>query len=461
MKLTDLRREAADLRTLVTPEHYKLKQTLAQIGELEAALERERANVLGRMKNDYEAAHQRENLFAQEYAKQTGVVASQAGQLARYSMLKREVDTNRQVYEATLQRVKEVGIAAEIPTSYVQVIDPAKTPIRPSKPSVPLHCGVGLISGSLLGLGFVFLRSRKDTVLQAPGDVGLHLRLRELGSIPHAENLIPPGSQWYRKLRSDWTFDRLPAGWRHVDRTSPLAKQPAREVALISWREADSIVAESFRAALASVLFTRQNGQRPRIVVITSACPGEGKTAVTSNFGIGLAKTNHRVLLVDGDMRRPRIHKVFGVSNKRGLSDLLSETRPFTDYQRKDFAVPTQIPGLFVLPSGEATASAPDLLYSARAAKLLDRLREEFDSVLIDTPPLALADARALGKLADGVILVVRADQTSASMAVDALRRLADDGSNVLGTILNNWNPKKTSLYRYGQSYMSYIQPMS
>jgi capsular exopolysaccharide synthesis family protein len=312
----------------------------------------------------------------------------------------------------------------------------------------------------------VFLRSRKDSVLQAPGDVGLHLRLRELGSIPHAENLKAPGSQWYHKLRSDWTFDRLPGGWHHVDRTSPLAAiesgGPAqREVALISWREADSIVAESFRAALASVLFTRQNGQRPRIVVITSACPGDGKTAVASNFGIGLAKTNHKVLLVDGDMRRPRIHKVFGVPNKRGLSDLLSETKPFTDYQRKDFAVPTQIPGLFVLPSGEATAAAPDLLYSVRAAKLLDRLREEFDSVLIDTPPLALADARALGKLADGVILVVRADQTSAGMAVEALRRLADDGSSVLGTILNNWNPKKTSIYRYGQSYMSYIEPMS
>ncbi len=178
---------------------------------------------------------------------------------------------------------------------------------------------------------------------------------------------------------------------------------------------------------------------------------------MVSNLAICLAEINRKVLLIDGDMRKPRVHKVFGVPNQWGLSDLLRGTGSLDQgVSLEEFAVKTQVPGLYVLPSGSPTHSIPNLLHSPRTSELLLRARQEFDSVLIDTPPMMqISDARVLGQMADAVILVLRAGQTTRGTAKVASDRFLEDGTRLLGTILNSWDPK-TNGYGYYDSYRYY-----
>ena len=216
----------------------------------------------------------------------------------------------------------------------------------------------------------------------------------------------------------------------------------------MTWQHKLSLVAESYRAALTSILLSSQNGNRPRAIVFTSAGPGEGKTTTVTNLGIALAETNRRVLLIDADMRKPRLHDIFNLPNTWGLSDLLREKAPIETLPREALARETGIPGLFVLTSGPATVSISNLLYSSRTAELLRRFRQEYYAVLIDTPPMMqLADARILGRLADAAILVLGCGRTTRDAAKAAKQRLSADGIRLLGTILNRWNPKSASSY--------------
>jgi capsular exopolysaccharide synthesis family protein len=224
-------------------------------------------------------------------------------------------------------------------------------------------------------------------------------------------------------------------------------------VELATWKMRPSFIAESFHATLASILFTGHNGDRPRVIVLTSANPREGKTTVASNLALAMADINQKVLLIDADMRRPRLHEVFSIQNDWGLSDLLLGKRP----PEGTGLIATAHERLAVLPAGTETTGVSSLIHSPRMEELLKRMRQEFDAVLIDTPPmLQIPDARVLGKLADGVILVLRAGQTMRDAAHAATQRLMEDGSNVMGTVLNDWDAKKAGGYSYGYGYGDY-----
>jgi receptor protein-tyrosine kinase len=192
----------------------------------------------------------------------------------------------------------------------------------------------------------------------------------------------------------------------------------------------------------------------PGVIMITSAGKGEGKSSIVSNLGIALAEINLKVLLIDADMRKPHLHDIFNVSNSWGLSDLLREKSSLENCPVEALSRKTDIEGLSLLPSGPGTLSIANLLYSRRLADLLKRLRAEFDIVVIDTPPmLYISDARVLGRLADGAILVLRASKTTRDAARAAKQRLVDDGIPVLGTILNEWDFRAKSRYGYYTTY--------
>jgi len=228
-------------------------------------------------------------------------------------------------------------------------------------------------------------------------------------------------------------------------------------VALATLKRKPSMLAESFQNALTSILFSAHHGERPRMMAVTSAGPSEGKSTVVSNLAIALAQINQRVLIVDADMRRPRVHQIFGVSNEIGLSTLLNERSAVRARPQSAYFVETEVPGLVVLPSGPIATNASNLLYSPRLAELLGALRSEFDSILIDTPPmLHLADARVLGQHCDSVILVVRAGRTTRDAALAALKKLEQDGTSVLGTILNDWDPTGGAVGYGGTYYRGY-----
>ena len=221
-------------------------------------------------------------------------------------------------------------------------------------------------------------------------------------------------------------------------------------VELATWKRQPSAVAESFRAALTSILFSGQNGSRPRVLTLTSAQPSEGKTTVASNLAIALAEVDQRVLLIDGDLRRPRLHEIFQLTREHGLSDLLKDRAPFGEKSLNGSIRETSVNNLFVLPSGDDSARATNLLYSERMSEALEHFEQEFDTVLIDTPPMMqIPDARILGRMSDAVILVVRAGQTTRDAALAARQRFMEDRTKVLGSILNYWQPKKGRGPRY------------
>src|SRR5262249_43936439 len=194
----------------------------------------------------------------------------------------------------------------------------------------------------------------------------------------------------------------------------------------VTWNRKPSLIAEAFRATMTSILFLGDNGNRPRVFVITSSAPQEGKSTVVSNLAIALAEINHRVLLIDADMRLPRIHSIFDLPNTFGLSDLLHEQKPVRDYVIESVVRKTYIPDLYVLPAGPARMNLSRLLHSTRMKELITRFRESFGTILIDTAPvLNVPDSRILARVSDGVILVVRAHKTHQEAAFAAVKCFA------------------------------------
>ena len=452
-KLTELQRQYAELSSTLTPAHYRVQRVQAQIDELQAQMQKQRANVLGRIRNEYAAALRRERLLSQARDEQQKIVADQSSKAIHYDTLKRDVDSNRHLYEVMLQRVKEASLAAAMRDSNVMVIDRAKPPLLPYRPSLLMNSAIGLFSGVFLGIGFVLVRERFDRRISAPGDAQVYLDLPELGVIPLDEGAIA--------LQDTARLHLLPRATRTPVPGRNGAVSSGNGPELATWKRKPSLIAECARTALTSILLPSQDGNGPQVVVLTSPCLGDGKTTVVCNLSIAVAEIGRRVLLIDGDLRRPRVHKVFGVANTWGLSDVLSsdsalDTAPLLQLVRE-----SEIFGLSLLPGGSCNVTPTNLFYSPRMAKLLARLRREFDMILIDAPPMIhLADARVLGRLADGVILVVRAGQTTTESARFAIQRFTEDRTRVLGTILNSWDPKSSGTYGYGNygAYQNYAR---
>jgi receptor protein-tyrosine kinase len=227
-------------------------------------------------------------------------------------------------------------------------------------------------------------------------------------------------------------------------------------VELVTWTQKPSMIAESFRSTMASILFSFGNGSGPQAILVTSPGPKEGKSTVISNLGIALAEIDRRVLIIDGDLRIPRLHGIFHLANDKGLSNVLQEKTPVSDYADDDLVHKTEVPGLYVVPSGSARTNVSSLLYSTRMNELLLRFRRDFEIVLIDTAPVvSVPDARIIARLTDAVVLVFRAGHTTRAAARAAARRFEEDGTPVLGSILNYWNPK-TMGYGYYGTYGAY-----
>jgi len=449
-KLTELQRQYAELSATLTPEHYKVQRVQAQINDLKSEIQKERNNVLRRIGNEYTAAVRRERLLGEEHASQEKVVADQSGKAIHYDTLRRDVDSNRRLYEVMLQRVKEASLATAMRDSNVLVVDRAKPPLLPYRPSFSMNSAIGLFGGLFLGFGFVILRDRIDRRISAPGDAQVYLDLPELGVIPLDQARVT--GQIASRLHSHRSTHILPS--------DAVPDSSANWPELATWKRKPSLLAECARTTLTSILLPSQNGDCPRVVVLTSPSPGDGKTTVACNLAIAMAEIGRKVLLIDGDLRRPRLHKVFGAPNNWGLSDVLWGDTPLETLPISHLVRETEVAGLSLLPGGSCSITPANLFYSPRMARFLKRMRKEFEMVMIDAPPMIhLADARVLGRHADGVILVVRAGQTTTESALFASQRFAEDGTRVLGTVLNSWDPKSGRRYGYGSysDYQAYV----
>lgn len=431
-----------------TPEYAKLKRAQAELSTLEAALQRNEAQILHSVQNDYDDAARREKLLAEAYNSQTARVTKDAEKSIRYNILQREVDSSQQLYQTMLERLKESTIASAMRASNVRVIDLARVPEFPSSPNIPQTTGLGLVAGAFLGAAVLTMREHANRTIRQPGESGLLLHTIELGVIPLGNvHLRPP---------------RIAASSGHADRSKILFTSPAvskRTGNLTAFERESSMLSASFRSTLLSILLTSENGSRPKVLVVTSAGPKEGKSTVVSNLGIAAAEFGQKVLLIDADMRRPRLHEIFGMNNDRGLSTILLSMAALNgDKSLGGVVTETAVAGLSVLSSGPATSGSTQLLYTSYVANLLKYLRREFDLILIDTPPvLPVPDARVLGRIADKVLLVIRAGHTRREAASAAWQRLRHDGSPLLGTIFNHWDFKSASDL-YGRDYGDYYR---
>lgn len=444
VRLADLRRELALLTSSLTPAHPKVIRVQAQISELESTMASERQNIVKRLRNEYQSAQERERLVSRNFGGHTQVVSEQAEKTIQYNLLKKDVEANRQLYQTALQRGKEASIDSALRSSNLRVVDRARPSSFPYKPNILVNLVLGLLGGCIAGVGLVLARDYLNRSIQVPGEARTYLKIPELG-------VIPSSTVESNRPMIDRLQHLIPSSLRSSSSQDHSCDDGSSNVELVTWKNKPSLLAESFRTTLTSILFSSDQERSVPTLAVTSSMPSEGKTTVTSNLGIALAEINRRVLIIDADMRKPRIHKIFEVANIWGLSDLLQEQTSIDDYPKETLTRKTKIPNLSVLASGTGPLSIPSVLHSNRAAQLLERLKEDFNVVLIDCPPmLHLADARVLARLAARVILVIRAGKTSQEAAISAVQRFREDGTQVLGTILNDWNPKNTA---YGDSY--------
>ena len=450
-KLEDLRNQRTILSETLTPKHYKIQRLDAQEQELLASEKDEITAVMNRLRNEYEDAARHEKLLASAYASQGGQVNAQAGNAAQYIALKRDVDNLRQMYDTTLQRINQSGAPGSLPIAPIRLVEPCSPPSAPYKPRPATTIGFGIVAGLALSVGFAFLRERADRSVKAPGTARILLNIPELGVIPAAGKL-PRNAN--RGLFVGVKRQQPLSISGQIFSGTPVAED--RSVVHAAWEQGVSMLAESFRTTLASLMREAGTGTSSKAIMITSPQAGDGKTTITSNLGMALAESGRRVVIVDADFRRPRIAKVFGISGSTTLEALIGGTSPVADYPLDRIAVETSTSGLWILPSYPSETHISRLIYSPRLPLILDRLRREFDVVLLDVPPiLELADARVIGQFVDGVALVIRAGETDRESALAACQCLADDGVPLLGSVLNNLDPRWGKQGSYGYYYNS------
>ena len=441
-KLADLNAEIAKLMPPLTEDNPKIIHLRSQIHEIEQGMAQERSSTTERTRNEFESARRHEDLLNAAYAALQGSVSNEMSKTARVTLLRREVDSEQQLYQTLLQRSKEAGFASALQATTIRVVDkgvPPKTPISPRR---GVAAGVGLFLGSLTGIGFAFFKDRHANVFRVPGEAERHLHVHELGVIPSASTVRR--SQILPALRGKTLLG--------VGRS---AEEPP---ALTCWNETFSIVAEAYRNTTHSILLAGVARRRSRSYVVTSPNAGEGKTTVTTNLGVALSKSKLRVVLIDGDLRKPGLHRNLLVENNFGLRNILRDEVDVTRVPLTELCKQTVIPNLFMIPSGTGREEVVELLHSGSAiTRLLDRLSREFDVVLIDTPPmLHMADARILAAQSDGVILVLRAGLTSRDQAASACDLFENDQVPLVGTILNDFNPEREGRGGYYRSYYRY-----
>lgn len=380
---------------------------LAEIAGLNRQIQQAANNVREAVRSEYVAAAQTESRLATQVDQLKGLTLGEQDRNVRYSLLAREADTYRQLYDGLLQRYKDLNASAGIALSNVAVIDTAEVPRGPSSPNLMKNLLVALLVGVGLAAITVFFKDQFDDSIRVPEDVEAKLGLPLLGVVPKAHGEEPE--------------DAL------LDPKSPIS--------------------ESYNSLRGSLLYSTSAGL-PQIILFTSAQPSEGKTTSAHASAASFARMGKSVLLIDADLRRPSLHRQVNYSNERGLSTLLT-----TQDSLDSVVMPSGLDGLTLMTSGAIPPSPTELLSGPRLEQLLQEAARKFDVVIIDSPPiLGLADSPTMAALADGVVFVVEADRSRRGSLKTALRRLRSVRPILLGAVLTKFDPLKAG-NRYSEYY--------
>ncbi len=446
VKLAELRREYSELSATFTPEYPKVKRLKNQIDELERSLQKERGSYARKVTDDYQAGVSRVRLLKEAVGKQTRDFNDIAEKSIQYSILKREVDTNKQLYEGLLQRLKEAGVSAGLKASNVRVVDQAEVPRGPAKPRKMLNLALALVFGLGLGIGMAFFQEYLDNTLKTPDDVQRFLRLPALGVIP-AANANGQG-----KLPYGYGYGYGYGSRKNLPKPATTGKEASKLHVELIGTDGNAPLAEAYRSLRTSVLLST-SGRPPRVILITSGQPGEGKSTTAVNLAMALVQLGGRVLVVDSDMRRPRVATLLMLkAGSAGLSTYLTGQCTLDEA-----VVATKIPNLHAIPCGPVPPNPAELLSSDPMRQLLEQAPQKFDYVVLDSPPvLHVSDARILAAQVEAVILVAHGGETPRELVNHAKMHLLQVNANVIGVALNNVDFRSVGYDYYYRYYRGY-----
>ena len=409
-ELARLQADYQQKRQFMKPEHPEMLSLQSQINELQkqigAQVSQASSGRINTLLADYRGALQAERELQSKVAGLKGDVLNLRGRSIQYTILQREVDTNRSLYDALLQRYKQIGVAGGVGMAPVSIVDRAQIPGSPFKPNLFLNLLFGLGFGLIAGMGgAVALEFINDTI-KTRDDVRRKLSLSCLGVVP---------------------------------------RTPARDSFVEDLRNPTSTISEAYSAIVAALRFSTDEGM-PKVMLVTSTQSGEGKSSSALAIAQNSARRERRVLLIDSDLRKPAFK---AASERVGLSKLLT-----TDDPAQDHIVETQHRNLWLLPSGPLPPNPADLLSTGRIRKIISEVRDAFDLIVIDGPPsLGLADAPLLAAAAGSTLFVIESGKTRTRMAVEALNRLEATGTRILGATLTKAEHRETGYGGYGYGY--------
>lgn len=435
----DLKIQIAQLGAQFGPAYPKLTQLADQLKEVDAQIDVESKKIAARLRGDYLAAAAQENLLrtALDQQKQEANQLNESG--IEYNFLKRDAEANRTLYENLLEKLKEAGVTASLRSNNIRPVNIARVPAYPAEPNILRNLSFALALGLTTGIGLAFVLEGLDNTVCTVEQAQTISMLPSLGIIPLGSRLA----------------DRRIAGRRLAIAENKEAME------LITKSHPHSQMAEAYRALRTSLLLTSV-GAPPKVILVTSALPEEGKTTTSINCAIVLAQKGSRVLLMDADLRRPSVHKMLDIVPKAGLSNVLTGGATLQQSMVRSSVVPS----LFVLPAGVQPPNPAELLASIQMAEVLDLLREQYDHIVIDTPPtLPVTDAVIMATRADAVILVTRAGSTTKQALKRARDILLQVNARVSGVLLNAVNLNSPDYYSYygqtGKTVRSYYHDES
>ena len=458
-ELNQLAAQDASLAGQFTGAYPPLAQLRAKENSLKSELNLEIQNSIKSVESSYQQALEKEHELEAEMQRQRAVTMTLNDAAVQYAILQRDVDTYRQLYNAVLKRMKDVGVEAEAVTSNVSIVDKATAPRIASYPRKMRDLMVSGVLGLLGALGLAFLLDYLDNTLKDPEEAERYLRLPNIGIIPEFSRLnssaygpkgYTPVKALTAMLASTGDAPKALTDGTNGNGTNGSGGRTASAIQeLVTEHGTYSALGEAYRNLRTALLLSRA-GAPPKVTLVTSAIAGEGKTVTAVNTAAMLAQLGASVLLIDADMRRPRCHRVLDLDNNLGLTEVLTGVRDLDDLIR-----PTAVPNLFVLSSGSVPPNATELVGSSKMHQVMTQLQQIYDYIVIDSPPvMPVSDALLLSTIVDGVLLVTNASRTPKQQVRAARARLEYARAKIFGTVLNKAKIHHSEYqYYYRQGY--------